>query len=109
MGHLLDVEPDREAIARYGVSVRDVLDVVESAIGGMDVSTTFEGRERYRTNVRYPRELRQDLESLPRVLVAVRATPARRPPSALLPASAMPSVEPEAAGPMGGGQMRRCS
>ncbi|MBI2394872.1 MAG: efflux RND transporter permease subunit [Deltaproteobacteria bacterium] len=80
-GFFLDVTPDRVAIARYGVSVRDVLDVVESAIGGMDVSTTFEGRERYKINVRYPRDFRQDLEALRAVLVPVRATPGPRPPT----------------------------
>ena len=86
-GFFLDITPDREAIARYGVNVRDVLDVVESAIGGMDVSTTFEGRERYKINVRYPRDMRQDLEALRNVLVPVRAIPARRPVNGVLPAS----------------------
>jgi copper/silver efflux system protein len=70
-GFFLDVVPDREAIARYGLSVRDVLDVVESAIGGMDVDTTFEGRERYRVSVRYPRELRDNLDALKSVLVPI--------------------------------------
>ncbi len=86
-GHFLDVVPDRQAIARYGVSVRDVLDVVETSIGGMDVSTTFEGRERYRVNVRYPRELRNDIAALQTVLVPVRAMAGRRPVS--LPAPPM--------------------
>ncbi len=88
-GYFLDITPDREAIARYGVTVRDVLDVVESAIGGMDVSTTIEGRERYRINVRYPRDLRQDLASLREVLVPVRATPGKRPVNAVWNASAV--------------------
>jgi Cu(I)/Ag(I) efflux system membrane protein CusA/SilA len=70
-GFFLDVKPDREAIARYGLSVREVLDVVESSIGGMDVATTYEGRERYQVNVRYPRELRDDIEALRGVLVPV--------------------------------------
>jgi len=103
-GFFLDVEPDREAIARYGVSVRDVLDVVESTIGGMDVSTTFEGRERYRINVRYPRELRQDLEAMRRVLVPVRAMPASRPANAVWAASTSgkaPEMEPSGSS-MGG-------
>ena len=78
-GFFLDVVPDRSAIARYGLTVRDVLDVVESTIGGMDVDTTFEGRERYRVNVRYPRELRDNLEALRSVLVPI--SPLR--PSAL--------------------------
>ena len=70
-GFFLDVVPDRQAIARYGLTVREVLDVVESTIGGMDVDTTFEGRERYRVNVRYPRELRDNLEALKAVLVPI--------------------------------------
>ncbi len=98
-GFFLDITPDREAIARYGVTVRDVLDVVESTIGGMDVSATIEGRERYRINVRYPRDLRQDLASLREVLVPVRTTPANRPPGAVTPASGAGEMEP--AGGMG--------
>jgi copper/silver efflux system protein len=100
-GFFIDVVPDREAIARYGVSVRDVLDVVESTIGGMDVSTTFEGRERYRINVRYPRELRQDLTALRAVLVPVRAIPSKK----VLPASTTTDMEIPSGGmgPMGGG------
>jgi len=97
-GFFLDIVPDREAIARYGVNVRDVLDVVESAIGGMDVTTTFEGRERYRVSVRYPRELRQDLESLRNVLVPVRALPTKSITTTILPAS----TDAAAMAPMGG-------
>ena len=70
-GFFLDFTPDRDAIARYGLTVRDVLDVVESSIGGMDVDTTFEGRERYKVNVRYPRALRDNLEALRNVLVPI--------------------------------------
>jgi copper/silver efflux system protein len=72
-GFFLDFTPDREAIARYGLTVRDVLDVIESSVGGMDVDTTVEGRERYRVNVRYPRELRDNVEALRNVLVPIRA------------------------------------
>jgi Cu(I)/Ag(I) efflux system membrane protein CusA/SilA len=70
-GFFLDFTPDREAIARYGLTVKQVLDVVESSIGGMEVDTTFEGRERYRISVRYPRELRDNLRELRNVLVPV--------------------------------------
>jgi copper/silver efflux system protein len=70
-GFFLDVIPDRDAIARYGLTVRQVLDVVESTIGGMDVDTTFEGRERYKVNVRYPRELRDDPDKMRNVLVPI--------------------------------------
>jgi Cu(I)/Ag(I) efflux system membrane protein CusA/SilA len=70
-GYYIDVTPDREAIARYGLTVAAVLDVVESSIGGMDVAPTYEGRERYQINVRYPRELRDDVEKLRDVLVPI--------------------------------------
>ena len=56
--------PDREAAARYGLSVDDVQKVVAAALGGETVTTTVEGRERYGVNVRYPRELRDDPEAI---------------------------------------------
>ncbi len=68
-GFYLDFVPDRAEIARYGLRLMEVLDAVETAIGGMDIDRTIEGRERYTVNVRYPRELRADLQSLGRVLV----------------------------------------
>lgn len=71
-GFFIDFIPDREAIARYGLRVMDVMDVIESSIGGLDVATTIEGRERYKINVRYPRDLRNDLEQLRRVLVPIK-------------------------------------
>ncbi len=73
MGVYVDFEPDRKAIARYGLRIMDVLDVVETAIGGMVIDRTIEGRQRFTVNVRYPRELRTDIQSLERVLVAARA------------------------------------
>jgi Cu(I)/Ag(I) efflux system membrane protein CusA/SilA len=69
----LDVEVDREAVARYGATVGDVEDVIETAIGGMDLTTTIEGRNRFAVRVRYARELRGDLEAIRRVLVPVRS------------------------------------
>ena len=77
-GFFLDVTPDRETIARYGLSVRDVLDVVESSIGGMDVATTYEGRERFKINVRYPRELRDNLDAIRNILVPIAPLRPRR-------------------------------
>lgn len=68
-GRYVDFEVDRRQAARYGLNVGDVHDVIQSAIGGMNVSTTVEGLERYPINVRYSRELRDDLTALPRVLV----------------------------------------
>jgi Cu(I)/Ag(I) efflux system membrane protein CusA/SilA len=72
-GYYLDFEIDRDAAARHGVTVGDVQDVIQSAIGGMNVSETVEGLERYPINVRYPRELRDDLARLGEVLVATPA------------------------------------
>ncbi|WP_437287218.1 efflux RND transporter permease subunit [Sorangium sp. So ce406] len=86
-GFFLDITPDRQAIARYGLSVRDVLDVVESTIGGMDVDTTFEGRERYRVSVRYPRELRDNIEALRDVPVPVAPLSPRPLPVGSAPAA----------------------
>ena len=60
---------DREKIARFGVNIRDVQDVIEIAIGGENLTTSVEGRERYPIRVRYPRELRDNLEDLQRILV----------------------------------------
>jgi Cu(I)/Ag(I) efflux system membrane protein CusA/SilA len=68
-GYFIDFTPRREEIARYGLTVEDVLTVVETAIGGMTIDSTVEGRERYSINVRYPRGLRDDPEKLRRVLV----------------------------------------
>ncbi len=68
-GYFLDFELDRDALARYGLTVADANAVVMSAIGGETVTTLIEGRERYSVNVRYPRELREDLSRLERVLV----------------------------------------
>ena len=71
-GYYLDVVPDREALARYGLMVSDVQDVVSSALGGEIITTTVEGRERYGVNLRYPRDLRSDPQSIAReVLVAM--------------------------------------
>jgi len=68
----MDFNIKREEIARYGLSVDDVQEVVQTAVGGMNLTTTVEGRERYPVNVRYARELRNDVEKLKRVLVPVR-------------------------------------
>ena len=69
-GNYLDFGIDREAIARHGLTVRDVQEVIQTAIGGMNVTTTVEGLERYPVNLRYSRELRDDLPALRSVLVA---------------------------------------
>ena len=72
-GHYLDFLINRAAAARYGLTVGDVQDVIQTAIGGMNVTQTVEGLERYPVNVRYPRELRDNLEQLQRILIATPA------------------------------------
>ncbi len=66
----LEIDIDRDAIARYGMSIRAVQDVIEVAIGGRQITTTVEGRERYPVRVRYFRELRDSIEALDKILVA---------------------------------------
>jgi Cu(I)/Ag(I) efflux system membrane protein CusA/SilA len=69
--YYLNIEPDREEIARYGLTIGEVQGVIASALGGESVTTTVEGRERFAVNVRYPRELRDDPQSIAtEVLVA---------------------------------------
>ena len=68
-GYFLDFDIRRDQAARHGLTVGDVQDVIEAAIGGMTVTQTVEGRERYGVSVRYARELRDDPEALKRVLV----------------------------------------
>jgi Cu(I)/Ag(I) efflux system membrane protein CusA/SilA len=68
-GYFTDVVPDREALARYGLTTEDVQEVIQAAIGGANVTRTVEGRERYPVSVRYARDFRDDLPALGRVLV----------------------------------------
>jgi len=68
-GYYLDLVVNRDAIARYGLSVNDVQAVIMTAVGGMNVTQTVEGQERYPVNVRYARELRDDPDALRQVLV----------------------------------------
>jgi Cu(I)/Ag(I) efflux system membrane protein CusA/SilA len=65
----LEIVPDRKALARYGVPIEQFQDVIEVAVGGIRVTTTVEGRERYPVRVRYLRELRDNIEALGRILV----------------------------------------
>jgi Cu(I)/Ag(I) efflux system membrane protein CusA/SilA len=74
-GFYLDIEPDRAALARYGLSVGELQDVIGTALGGEMVTTTVEGRERFGVSVRYPRELRADPQAIAReVLVPINTT-----------------------------------
>ncbi len=68
-GLYLDIIPNREALARYGLRVGDVQRTIEAAIGGTPISVTVEGRNRFTINVRYPQDLRSDVDKLRRVLV----------------------------------------
>ncbi len=68
-GNYLDFEIDRKEAARYGLTVGDVQDVIQTSIGGMNITNTVEGLERYPVNLRYSRELRDNIEALRRVLV----------------------------------------
>jgi Cu(I)/Ag(I) efflux system membrane protein CusA/SilA len=70
----LDIVPNREVIARYGLTVRDVQDVVEAAVGGMPVSTAIAGRARFSINLRYAADQRSDPQALRRILVPVQST-----------------------------------
>ena len=66
----LEIDIDREAIARYGIKIKMVQDVIEVAVGGKPVTQTVEGRERYPVRVRYMRELRDTIEEIENILVA---------------------------------------
>ena len=68
-GYFLDFDVNREAAARYGLTVGDVNDIIETAIGGKPITTTVEARERYPVRARYAPDFRQDLDSLKRVLI----------------------------------------
>ncbi|MGE5512855.1 MAG: efflux RND transporter permease subunit [Bacteroidota bacterium] len=65
-GYYLDIEPDRKQLARYGLMIGDLQQVVASAIGGETVTTTVEGRERYAVSLRYPRDVRSDPQAISR-------------------------------------------
>jgi Cu(I)/Ag(I) efflux system membrane protein CusA/SilA len=83
-GYYLDIDIDREAAARYGLNVGDIQAVIATAIGGMTITQTVEGRERYGVRVRYPQELRDSPERLAQVLVPVNNSAS---PSAMSPAT----------------------
>jgi Cu(I)/Ag(I) efflux system membrane protein CusA/SilA len=70
-GYFIDITVKREAIARYGMSVEGVNEVIQSAIGGMNLTVTVEGRERYPVNIRYARDFRSNIDQISRVLVPV--------------------------------------
>jgi Cu(I)/Ag(I) efflux system membrane protein CusA/SilA len=87
----LNIEVDRTAMARYGLSAKDVLDAVEISIGGKNVSTTIEGRQRFPIQIRVERGERDDIEKLSRILIAAK------------PGMAATAAAPAGGGGMGGG------
>jgi Cu(I)/Ag(I) efflux system membrane protein CusA/SilA len=86
-GYFLDIVVKRDNIARYGLTVDDVNEIIETAIGGMSMTTTVEVRARYPVNIRYPRELRNDVEKLKRILVPVMTPVVTGPNAAGMPSS----------------------
>jgi Cu(I)/Ag(I) efflux system membrane protein CusA/SilA len=84
-GYYLDFQIRRQELARYGLSVDDVQEIIASAIGGESLTTTIEGRERYPVSVRYARDYRDDIDKLKRVLIPV-------PSGAHIPISAIAEV-----------------
>ena len=72
-GYYLDIDINREQASRYGLTVGAIQDVLQSAVGGVNVTEVIEGLERYPLNIRYPRVLRGDIESLNRVLIPTPA------------------------------------
>jgi copper/silver efflux system protein len=74
-GLYVDVVPNRESLARYGLQIEDVNDVIESALGGLPVTTTIEGRNRFTVNVRYAQDFRTSLESIRDVLIPLPSGP----------------------------------
>ena len=91
-GYFLDFNIKREEVARYGLTVEEVQEIIQSAIGGMNLTTTVEGRERYPVNVRYSRELRNDVEKLKRVLVPVMADNRQTPMASISSPTALTQV-----------------
>ena len=85
-GYFLDFDIKREELARFGLHVGDVQDVIMTAIGGMKITDTIEGLERYPVNLRYPRELRDEPERLARVLIPT-------PSGAQIPISQVADIE----------------
>jgi Cu(I)/Ag(I) efflux system membrane protein CusA/SilA len=69
-GNYLDIKIDRPIAARYGLNINDIQSVIQTALGGMDLTTTVEGLERYPVNLRYSRELRDNVNAIKRVLVS---------------------------------------
>ena len=99
-GLFLDIKIDREAVARYGINVGDVQDIIETAIGGQNIGTVIDGRQRFPIRVRYEREWRDNLEALKNLLVPVNTAAGGKP----MAASPMQTVSNETGGGMSSGR-----
>ncbi|MDB6138063.1 MAG: heat-shock protein Hsp70 [Verrucomicrobiaceae bacterium] len=102
----LNIKVDRRAMARYGLSAKDVMDAVEISIGGKNVSTTIEGRERFPIQIRVQRSERDDIEKLSRILIATHSDMAGGNPSppagmGVATAASAASESPQAYVPLG--------
>lgn len=89
-GEFLDIAVKPEAVARYGINVGDVLNVIETAIGGENISTTVEGRRRFPIRVRFSKDFRDNIDALRRILVPVprmSGTTVNEPSARLMPSS----------------------
>lgn len=71
-GYYIDFIPDREALAKYSLTIEDIQAVIKNSIGGENIATTIEGRERYSINLRYQRDLRNNLDQLKKVLITTK-------------------------------------
>ncbi len=98
-GSYLDIDIDREAAARYGLSIKTIQSVIASAVGGMSITRTVEGRERYPVRLRYPQELRDQPEKLAEILIPVRGRTSGM--SEMVAPGTMAGIESEP--PLGGG------
>ena len=96
-GYYLEIVPDRDRLARYGLMVSDVQDVVGTALGAEPITTTVEGRERYTVAIRYPRDLRSDPQSIAKDVLVALPTAAARCPWARSPTSGSPRAPPASA------------
>ena len=100
-GYYLDIEIDREAAARHGLNVGDVQTVIAAAVGGMAVTQTVEGRERYGVRVRYPQELRDSPEQLADVLIPMSHSLAGPAPAMGMGGTAASTGKPQGYVPLG--------
>jgi Cu(I)/Ag(I) efflux system membrane protein CusA/SilA len=94
-GYFIDIKPRREDIARYGLSIEDINSVIQTALGGMNITTTVEGRERYPVNIRYPRELRDSLDKIKALPVSLKINNMNKPEGGM--ESSTPSTYPSQA------------